>query len=62
MSGWDDQRFEAMMMQQATVLTHAAGGQIIVTKDMLEELSTLRLHKEVDVESGAVTFRVEKDQ
>lgn len=62
MTAWENQRFEAMMMQQAAILTHAAGGKIVVTKEMLEEASNLQLIKEMDAESGAMTFRVEIEQ
>lgn len=53
---------ERMMMQQAAILTHAAGGRIVVTKDMLEQASKLQMFKELDAESGNMVFRVEIDQ
>jgi hypothetical protein len=52
---------ESMMMQQAAILTHAAGGSITVTKEMLEVGPTLQLHKEINRE-GNVTFRTEIEQ
>jgi len=55
-TGWE---IERMMMQQAAILTHAAGGQIIVTAETMEQANNLALFKELDPSTGNMVFRVE---
>ena len=52
---------ESMMMKQAAILTHAAGGRIVVRRETLEQAPRLQLHKEVNAK-GDVTFRTEIEQ
>ena len=51
-----------MMMQQAAILTHAAGGQIIVTAETMEQAEHLALFKEPGANVGDMVFRVENTQ
>lgn len=51
-----------MMMQQAAILTHAAGGTITVTAEMLDEAENLALFKEPGANVGDMVFRVESTE
>lgn len=50
-----------MMMQQAAILTHAAGGKIVVQKSTVEQAPKLQLFKEMD-DKGNMVFRTEIEQ
>jgi hypothetical protein len=58
-SPWE---IERMMMQQAAILTHAAGGRIIVTSETMEQTEHLALFKEPGENIGDMVFRVENTQ
>lgn len=54
-------QIESMMMQQAAILTHAAGGKIVVQKSTVEQAPKLQLFKEMDA-NGNMVFRTEIEQ